>query len=233
MERTVRVDKRFSGPPEYANGGYICGLLARHIDGPARVRLHKPIPLETELRLTHGGGQPVTLHHGDELLVSAESAPAPPSPPPPPSLAEAVEAMTRFKGESGEPFGGCFVCGIDRRVGDALRLFAGSAGDVVAATFVPPDDLWTHDGTLSLETLFAALDCPGMYALQGDDGLTPMLLGELTGSVARVPRRAERLIAYAWRAGERVGRRERCGTALATAEGEILASAASTWFTFG
>ena len=44
MPETVRIENQFRGPPDSGNGGYVCGLLAEHIDGCAQVRLQAPPP---------------------------------------------------------------------------------------------------------------------------------------------------------------------------------------------
>ena len=46
---TILVEQRFNGPPDSGHGGYVAGYLAEKIEGPARVRLLKPPPLETPL----------------------------------------------------------------------------------------------------------------------------------------------------------------------------------------
>ena len=46
---SVVIEKRFCGPPNSGNAGYVCGMLARHITGAAEVTLRAPPPLETEL----------------------------------------------------------------------------------------------------------------------------------------------------------------------------------------
>ena len=43
------IDRRFRGPPNSANGGYVCGCLARHVAGDAEVTLRAPPPLERPL----------------------------------------------------------------------------------------------------------------------------------------------------------------------------------------
>ena len=45
----IQVHRRFRGPPSSANGGYVAGLLAEWIEGPAQVDLLAPIPLEFPL----------------------------------------------------------------------------------------------------------------------------------------------------------------------------------------
>lgn len=48
---TITISARFDGPPTTGNGGYVCGLVARHVDGPAEVTLWAPPPLERPLTL--------------------------------------------------------------------------------------------------------------------------------------------------------------------------------------
>ena len=42
---TIRIERRFRGPPNSGNGGYSAGRLAAFIDGSAAVTLHMPPPL--------------------------------------------------------------------------------------------------------------------------------------------------------------------------------------------
>ena len=42
---SVVIEKRFCGPPNSGNGGYVCGLLAAHIEADAEVTLLAPPPL--------------------------------------------------------------------------------------------------------------------------------------------------------------------------------------------
>ena len=39
---TITIARRFRGPPNSGNGGYVCGMLARHIAGAAEVMLRAP-----------------------------------------------------------------------------------------------------------------------------------------------------------------------------------------------
>src|SRR5215475_10035398 len=58
--KSVMIDQRFCGPPKSGNGGYVCGLLAAHIDGDAEITLRAPPPLSQPLDI-------VTGEHGVEL----------------------------------------------------------------------------------------------------------------------------------------------------------------------
>ena len=46
-------------------------MLAVHIDGPARVRLHVPPPLDVALNVTEAGDGQWDMYHGDTLVASA------------------------------------------------------------------------------------------------------------------------------------------------------------------
>ena len=46
----LEIPERFCGPPNSGNGGYVCGLLAKHLTGAVTVRLKAPPPLKTKLR---------------------------------------------------------------------------------------------------------------------------------------------------------------------------------------
>ena len=43
--QTLTIPRRFRGPPNSGNGGYVCGMLVRQIAGAAEVTLRAPPPL--------------------------------------------------------------------------------------------------------------------------------------------------------------------------------------------
>jgi len=49
------VNSRFNGPPNSGNGGYVGGLMAKEIGGIVQVTLHKPPPLDVEMKLADQG----------------------------------------------------------------------------------------------------------------------------------------------------------------------------------
>ena len=54
---TIEVPRQYCGPPNSGNGGYVSGLLASFLDGPVRVRLIAPTPLDTSIEIvTEGDG---------------------------------------------------------------------------------------------------------------------------------------------------------------------------------
>ena len=79
-EDVVVIDRRFNGPPGWANGGYACGLLAEHLGGVTEVTLRRPVPLATSLgcrsrapvdALPPGRLQKLRTTSGFEIGVSA------------------------------------------------------------------------------------------------------------------------------------------------------------------
>lgn len=224
---TVVVASRFRGPPSSGNGGYVAGLVGAHVHGPARVRLHAPPPLDRELAL-EGDGE-IRITDGDAVVASGTPSSLELSPPTPPSLDRAVAASRGYRGFARHPFPSCFVCGPERAEGDGLRIFPGpTEGGVVAAPFMPPQDLLDAGGggVLAPAIVWAALDCTGYFAIVGDD-IVPMLLGELTVDV-RAPVDRGPHVVYGWALGGE-GRKARCGTALASPDGQILALGLATW----
>ena len=229
MQAETIIPARFNGPPGSGNGGYSCGLLAARIDGPARVRLHAPPPLETGLSVSAAAGGGIQFYDGATLVASAEPAELELAIPPPPSHAAAQAAMTGFPCYEGHPFPTCFVCGPARAQRDGLALFPGplASGNVWACAWQPSADLLDDRGMLRPEILWSALDCPGYFAVLGER-LRPALLGELVAELRADVSAAAPLVVYAWPLGSE-GRKHYAGTAIATVQGDIVACARSIW----
>ena len=67
--QTLTIAHRFRGPLNVGNGGYVCGMLARHIPGAAEVALRAPPPLETELSVVEVGAGRWELRHGTATIA--------------------------------------------------------------------------------------------------------------------------------------------------------------------
>ncbi len=224
----VRIDHRFRGPPDSGNGGYVAGLLAEALGGSnIEVTLRAPPPLDVELGLEAEDDR-VRLFHRDTLIAEAVRSAVEVEVPPPPPFAEAQAAEARFAGLRHHLFPGCFVCGPERAVGDGLRIFAGRTepGGAVAASWTPGASLADDDGKVAIEYLWAALDCPGYFAVREAAGMA--LLGRLGAVVHRRPAIGERLIVTGWPIALD-GRKHRVGTALHDRQGELVAAANATW----
>ena len=79
MTGSLVIASRFCGPPDSGNGGYVCGLIAGYLDGPAEVTLRKPPPLETASDLERDGDGSVRVRDGQTLIAEATSSPKRPS----------------------------------------------------------------------------------------------------------------------------------------------------------
>jgi hypothetical protein len=226
MDRVITIERRFCGPPQSANGGYAAGVVAEGVNGTAEVTLRLPPPLDTPMTLT-GDWAESALMDGDHLVGEAIAAELDLAVPEPPSFDEATAASHRYVFADGSHlYPTCFVCGTDR-TDDGLHIFPGPVdrSDLVAAPWVPDASLGTTGEPIDPRYVWSALDCPSYFGL----GSTPLaLLGRLTARIDRVPVVGERLIAMGWPTGAD-GRKRYSGSALATAEGEIIARAAAIW----
>ncbi len=229
--REIIIDRRFQGPSQSANGGYITGLLAELLDGPAEVTLKAPPPLEKPLQLVETGDGHA-LMDGETLVASVRSVPPMQIDLPECPDRQAAEAATaRYPGHRDSPIPHCFVCGSKRAEGDALRVFTGplEGQDMAAAPWVPHANFADDTGKVARRYLLAALDCPGAWAWYGQTG-GHMLLGrmhcETLGSVSP----GENCTITAWPMG-RDGRKVWAGTAVHDADGKVVAFGYATWIT--
>ena len=228
---SVRIERRFRGPPTTGNGGYVAGLVAAALGGSnCTVTLKSPPPLDRDLTLKTQDAA-ATLIENDTVVVTAAREPVEIDVPEPPSLETARDSEPRFTGLSHHVFPGCFVCGPDRDSGDGMRIFPGPVGDEagqVAATWEPDESLADQEGLVRPEFLWAALDCPGYFAAEEKAGLA--LLGRMSATIHRPVQAGERLIVTGWPI-ESEGRKHRVGSALHDADGNLVAAATATWIT--
>jgi hypothetical protein len=224
----VRIDRRFCGPPDSGNGGYFAGLTAAPLGGSdVVVTLRAPAPLDIDLR-RESDGERAALFDGERLLAEAAPLAVTGSVPVPPSLDAALAAEHHFVAAT-HVYPGCFVCGPDRAADDGWRIFAGPfARERVAAVWTPPSDCAGDDGHVARPFLWAALDCPGYFAVQ--DRAQLALLGRIAVRIHDDVRPGEPLIVQAWGAGSE-GRKHRAGTALHRADGSLVAQSDQLWVT--
>jgi hypothetical protein len=215
------IERHFRGPTGSANGGYTCGMLASLLHGPAEVTLRLPPPLERPLEVDwEDGRRRVELRDGDAMVAEAEPAEIDVDLPDPIPFAEAAGAALP-EGDKESAFPECFVCGWARA--DGLGIYAGAVQgrDLVAATWKPRPE---HVGP---EFVWAALDCPGAYAVHGGERGMPVL-GRLAARVEHLPHPREPCVVLGWPLGED-GRKLYAGTALYGEDGRVLGAARATW----
>jgi hypothetical protein len=212
----VIIPPRYNGPPGSANGGYACGLVSEALGGGFEVTLLRPPPVGVDLDLV--GHE---LRQGDVVL--AEARRAPPfdlDVPAPVSVEEAEEASKRYPGFQHHAYPTCFTCGPERD--DGLRIFPGPVegrDGLVASPWTPEE--------VRPEIIWAALDCPGGWAVD-DFQREGVMLGRMAAGIRELPRVGERHVVVGWPVGEE-GRKRHAGSALYSASGEVLALARSTW----
>lgn len=203
---------RFNGPPGSGNGGYSAGVFAG--GGPNEVTLRRPPPLDTPLSLADG-----EVRAPDGSVV-AQVAPAGAfdAVVPPIGYADAVRAAAGYAGFTDHPFPTCYVCGPERENG--LRIFPGPlANGGTAAPWTVPDDV-------SPPIVWAALDCPGGWAIIGPG--RPYVLGRVAVHLDRMPAPGDEcVIVGAVVASE--GRKALVHSTLYGPDGARLAHARATW----
>jgi hypothetical protein len=211
------IESRFNGPPGTGNGGYTAGLIATELawQSPVQVTLKVPPPLDTPLAVTEGG----EVYAGEQLIAQALPAELAAAPAAYVSYEEAEHASAAYPGFTDHPFPTCFVCGPARAGGDGLRIFPGPlASDRTAAPWQVPDQV-------SAPIIWAALDCPGGWAVLGPG--RPYLLGRMVAELRQPPAPATACVVV----GEVVateGRKAWVRTSLYH-ERKLLARAEATW----
>jgi hypothetical protein len=224
---TLTIGRRYNGPPDSGNGGYVCGAIAESLQADVRVRLHVPPPLDVPLELVEDGDDRWRLASTSGTVATATTARLAIDVPAPPPYVQAVWASQHYAGFHDHPFPGCFVCGPQRRRGDGLRIFPGLLDSgIVAAPWLPADSLDAGDGKVAVRYHWAALDCPGFFAVS--DGRRAMLLGEMQAHLDRRVRIGDPCTVIGWRVGAE-GRKHYVGTAIFDVEGELCARASATW----
>ncbi len=227
----VKILPRFCGPKDSGNGGYCCGLLAKHIHGPACVRLLQPPPVGTELTISVAGDEWL-LSHDNKPVASARSAQIDRNlVPAPPTLAQARLGRTTYDGFKNHAYPGCFVCGPERAPGDGLCLFSGPLDDslLVACDWLPDKSLLDEKGLVKPEFVWSALDCPGFFALREpllEDNR--FLLGQMTAEILQTVPAGAPLIVYAWKSHSE-GRKYFSGSAICNESGSLLAHSRQVW----
>jgi hypothetical protein len=226
----VVIDERYCGPPDSANGGYACAMVARELDGPAEVTLRSPPPLGRPLRVEADGDRMLLLGGEGQLIAEGRPARVEVEVPETVSLEAAVRAASRYPWREHHPYPTCFVCGPRREAGDGLEIFPGpvEGAEVYAAPWTPDPSLGDVDGHVRPEFVWGALDCPGGIVTDLFGGVGRILLGRLSADL-RLPVVAGRdHIVQAWPIS-RQGRKMHTATALFAADGTLCAVAVAVW----
>ncbi len=232
MGDEVVIEHRFRGPPESANGGYTCGVLASRIEpAPAvEVTLRAPPPLDTPLTIETADGS-AALCDGEALVAEGSAAEAPQLElPDPVTLEEAEAARSGSPLQQDHPFPMCFVCGPDGCKDGGLCLTCGpvEGRDVVAAPWQVDDSLPAPGGAVASELVWSVLDCPGGIAGMLVPEVGKSVLGRLTGRILEPIEAGATYVAVGWPI-DRDGRKLSAGSAVTDRDGKALAVARATW----
>ena len=221
---TVTIPSRFNGPPSSGNGGYSCGVVAKALEGPAAVSLRRPVPLDRALDLREEDDGKLCAFDGEDLIVEAVPAARLSAwDGALPDLEEARAAHEKYAAPLAGEFGRCFVCGRSRH--DGFDIFTGpvAGSELVASPWTPPVWAGDEDGTVLPEFVWAALDCPGYFALHGGDMTVAYLARQRVEIVAPIHTDVDHVVVG--RPLERAGRKGLAATAVLDLDGTVLAHA--------
>jgi len=232
---SIIIKRRFIGPPNSANGGYACGRIAAFIDGSAEVTLRRPPPIDQEMAVREESGGSVAMYYGETLIGSGESASIDSVPIDAPTFDQASAAAERTFDASLHTLPTCFVCGPHREPGDGLRIHVGPIdpqdehwNGVLAAPWIPGENLADAEGIVLPEFVWAALDCPTAYACSSPAGMRHILLGRQAVKILRRPQVAERCVIAAQELSHD-GRKSFAAATLFGEAGEAIAWCKATW----
>lgn len=233
MTETLTIDGRYHGFDGVGHGGYVGGFVSRGMIA-AEVTFRAPPPLDRALRREMRGDESFAFMDGETVVVEVRPArfenELDLELPPAPAWAAAKDAAGRCPTHGDHPCPSCFACGPERAEGEGLKLTPGPLADgrLMAAPWVPHTGLAAADGTVGTEFVWAALDCPGWFALCGET-LKLMVTGRMTVRIFRPVAAGARHVIASWPIA-RKGRKQFSGSALFTEAGEVCAAAHATWF---
>lgn len=223
---TITIKKAFNGPPNSGNGGYVAGMIAANLPFLPEVTLRAPPPLDQPMNLRINENT-AELLDGDTLVAEAKVADFQLTILPPVSFARAEQASVSANAYESSPFQDCFVCGAHRTEGDGLKIRSKNIGhQKVAAPWIPYTSLGDEKQQVKAEFIWAALDCPGAWAIQ--DAEQFYLLGRMATKIEQPIKVGEKYVIMGWVIASE-GRKTWTGTAIYDEQGKVCAYAKGTW----
>jgi hypothetical protein len=225
------IDERYVGFVGQIQGGYLCGIAARELGPKAEIRLRQPVAAGSDIAIEQIDGG-VRLTKGDTLVAEGSAVDFTLDTPPAMDVEQSRRCAQTFPGFHTHPFPGCFCCGPARSAGDGLRIFPGWIYErqLAAAVWEPHRAFADSDGTVPGQFVWAALDCPALWALMfaaPDDSDVSVVTGTIAMQVLS-PIEAERpYVILAWPMGEE-GRKIFTAAALYDEHGRPVAIAKQT-----
>ena len=236
MDETVIINKEFRGPPEYGQGGYVCGVVAQLIGNAAEVTLRGPAPLEKLLRVQRLDEGGVVISDGDSIIAEGSPTTFDIDVPVPVSFEEAVAASKFYLGFEDHRVPTCFVCSPQVPEESGLRIFPGPIKErsIVATPWTPAARLGGPDETVESKFLWAVLDCPSGWALMAFTdffGSLPSDLpisGRFSGKIIEPVEVEQQCVVIGWPLNIE-GRKGFSGSAIFSSNGKLHAVAKATW----
>lgn len=233
MSSTIRIARRFCGPPNSGNGGYSSGMLASLLPGACECTLRKPIPLETDLQVETTESTK-RLVDGEVLIIEAVKTTIEVAEHRFVNIKQAADAANNSPAfETDHPFPTCFTCGPKRLEGDGLRIFPGRVSEsdpdnaAFAAPWIPDSSLTQGGVTVRPEFVWAAMDCPTGFAA-GFPWRGTLVTGRLAVEQMIPVYPLRPYVVMSWPLGNE-GRKFHAGAVLYSDEGEVCAKARATW----
>lgn len=226
MSTAIIINSRYSGPPDSANGGYAAGLMASYLSFTPEITLRSPPPLNHPTQL-YIDSTTATLKDGERLIAEARTSDFTMNVIEPVSFELALKASKLSQEAEIVAFNDCFVCGKNRMEGEGLRIRPSKVGhQKVATVWKPHPNFGDANGNVKTEYIWAALDCPGVWALQ--DMSKVYLLGRIAAKNIKPIKVDRTYIVMGWVIGNE-GRKSWTGTAIYESSGEVSAFAKGTW----
>jgi hypothetical protein len=199
------------------------------------VTLRRPVRLGRPYQTVAGPDDTKTLQDGNDIFAVARYASVDLEVPQPVELEASKTASEQYVGHRRHLVPACFNCGPFRLEGDGLRIFPGKVPgrDVVSAPWTPSASLADSSGRVESEFVWAALDCPTIWALvllgrpdTDEKAVTARLAVELISPVLA----GQPQIVIGWKVTEE-GRSRVAGGAICSTDGRPLAVARHTLVT--
>ena len=227
LRQEIIIDKRFEGPTDITQGGYISGIMAQHLESDTvEVTMRNPTSMGKPLILDTSMSDRVLLYDGDKLLNEAISGELELDIPEPITLEDAKTAALKHVIEM--PFPNCFGCGSGRSEDEGLHLRSGpvEGRNMVAVDWVPlAKAVGAEEGQTVPEPIaWASMECPIAKAMDFGGMRNPdetILLGRMTTTVNALPKVGEQCFFMGWPI-ERSGRKISLGGTMHNEKGDVL-----------
>jgi len=228
MEHTLFIEKRYNGPPDSANGGYVAGLMTNFVDGDYEITLKAPPPLEKDLRLIIDKDNNLELRNEELIIATGVPVNFDIKYPFPVGFKNAIEP-TKLSPLRKMNTNTCFGCGC--RAG-GLNLFSGIVkkheSDKMTITTVEITDEFSDkfvddSGNITKEIIWTLLDCPGAHTSMLYDPDIIVLLGRMAVHIVKPIPVNQQYYVVAWQTGEIERRKHFTSTALYSVDDELYA----------